>query len=129
MVYCNTWERKQKELNIQYISIFSFIIFLIGLCGAVLSRRFLNILISLQFFIISALINFLGFSLFVYELSYWDKSFVFFAIISVYLFLFMIVFYNYSKQTNIYWLDAMADMSLFKPDKSDWWGDEKDDSA
>ena len=129
MVYCNTWERKQKELNIQYISIFSFIIFLIGLCGAVLSRRFLNILISLQFFIISALINFLGFSLFVYDLSYWDKSFVFFAIISVYLFLFMIVFYNYSKQTNIYWLDAMADMSLFKPDKSDWWGDEKDDSA
>lgn len=129
MVYCNTQERKQKELNIQYISIFSFIIFLIGLCGAVLSRRFLNILISLQFFIISALINFLGFSLFVYDLSYWDKSFVFFAIISVYLFLFMIVFYNYSKQTNIYWLDAMADMSLFKPDKSDWWGDEKDDSA
>jgi NADH:ubiquinone oxidoreductase subunit K len=129
MVCCHTQERKQEKLNIQYISIFSFIIFLMGLCGAVLSRKFLNILISLQFFIISALINFLGFSLFVYDLSYWDKSYVFFAIISIYLFLFMIVFYNYSKQTNIYWLDAMADMALFKPDKSDWWGDEKDDSA
>ena len=100
-----------------------------GLCGAILSRRFLNILISLQFIIISALINFLGFSLFVYDLSYWDKSFVFFGIVSVYLFLFMIVFYNYSKQTNIYWLDVMVDMALFKTDKSDWWGDEKDDSA
>jgi len=116
-------------LNIQYISIFSFIIFLIGLCGTILSRRFINILISLQFFIISALINYLGFSLFVYDLSYWDKSFVFFAIISLYLLFFIIVFYNYSKQTNIYWLDAMADISLFKTDKSDWWGDEKDDSA
>jgi NADH:ubiquinone oxidoreductase subunit K len=100
-----------------------------GLCGVLLGRRFLSILISLQFFIISALINFFGFSLFVYDLSYWDKSFIFFAIISIYLFLFMIVFYNYSKQTNIYWLDTMADLGLFKQDKSDWWGDEKDDSV
>jgi len=83
----------------------------------------------MQFFVVAALINFFSFSLFVYDLSYWDKSFILFAFISIYLFLFMVVFYNYSKQTNIYWLDVMADYRLFKSGKSDWWGDEKDDSA
>jgi hypothetical protein len=43
------------------------------------------------------------------------------------LILFSLVYYNYSRQTQIYELDVLKDFRLFKPDKSDWWGDDRVD--
>jgi len=114
-------------LNLQYIVYLSFLIFLLGILGASFSRGFLSIIISFQFIIISSLCNFLAFSLFLYEASAWDKTFIFIAFAGIYLLLFAIVFYNYSRQTNIYELDARKDFGLFKFDRSDWWGEEKPD--
>lgn len=114
-------------MNLQYIVYFSFLIFLLGIFGASFSRGFLSIIISFQFIIISALCNFLAFSLFLYEASVWDKTFIFIAFAGIYLLLFAIVFYNYSRQTNVYELDARKDFGLFKFDRSDWWGEEKSD--
>lgn len=114
-------------MNIQYISYFSFALFLFGLFGASYNRSFLSIIISFQFLIVSSLINFLSFSLFLYQSLTWDKTFIIFAFISVYLILFSLVYYNYSRQTQIYELDVLKDFRLFKPDKSDWWGDDRVD--
>ena len=114
-------------MNIQDISFISFLIFLLGIFGASFCRGFLSIIISFQFVIISSLCNFFAFSLFLYESSVWDKTFIFFAYASIYLLLFAIVFYNYSRQTNVYELDARKDYGLFKFDLSDWWGEEKPD--
>ncbi len=115
-------------MNIAYINYFSFAIFLLGLFGVSFYASFLSIIISFQLIIISCLINFLSFSLFLYQALTWDKTFIILAFTSVYILLFTIVFYNYSRQTQIYELDAMQNFGLFNSDKSDWWGDEKIDN-
>jgi len=114
-------------LNLQYIVYLSFLIFLLGIFGASFSRSFLSIIISFQFIILSSMSNFFAFSLFLYDSSVWDKTFIFFALTCIYLLLFAIVFYNYSRQTGVYELDARKDFGLFKFDRSDWWGEEKPD--
>jgi len=116
-------------LNIQYISYISFALFLFGLFGASYYRSFLSIIISFQFLILSSLINFLSFALFLYQSLTWDKTFIIFSFISFYSLLFSIVFYNYSRQTQIYELDVLGDFRLFKSGKSDWWGDDKIDDT
>ena len=80
-------------------------------------------MVSFQFIIISALINFYSFSLFLYESSSWDKTFILLAFMSIYLALFSIVFYNYSRQTGVYELDVREDMRLLNFEKADWWGE------
>ncbi|MBM3705280.1 MAG: hypothetical protein FJW66_02020 [Actinobacteria bacterium] len=115
-------------MNIQLIGLIGFAIFLLGLFGATYYRSFLSIMISFQLLIVYSVINFFSFSLFIYVLSSWDKTFVFFAFIAIYTLLFMIVFYNYSKQTNIYGLEVLQDLRLFKFDRSDWWGEDNADT-
>ncbi len=112
-------------MNLQYLNFFGFTLFIIGTFGVIYSKRFLQILISFQLILISALLNFYSFSLFIYEASTWDKTFIIIAFISFYILLFSIVFYNYSRQTGVYELDVKEDMRLFKFEKSDWWGEEK----
>jgi NADH:ubiquinone oxidoreductase subunit K len=102
-------------------------LFLLGAFGAIYSRRFLSIMVSFQLIIISALINFYSFSLFIYESSTWDKTFILLAFMSIYLAAFSIVFYNYSRQTGVYELDVREDMRLFKFEKADWWGEDSID--
>jgi len=101
--------------------------FILGIFGAIYSRRFLAIMVSFQLIIISVLINFYSFSLFIYESSTWDKTFILLSFISIYLVMFSIVFYNYSRQTGVYELDVKEDMRLFKFEKADWWGEESID--
>ena len=84
-------------------------------------------MVSFQFIIISALINFYSFSLFLYESSSWDKTFILLAFMSIYLALFSIVFYNYSRQTGVYELDVREDMRLLNFEKADWWGEDSVD--
>ena len=81
-------------------------------------------LLSLQFIIISGGINFLGFSKFIYQETIWDKIFIFMGIISIYLLVFLILFYGYSRINDIYKEIELGDYRLFKIDKSDWWGDD-----
>ena len=114
-------------MNIQIINFLGFTLFLLGIFGATYSRRFLSVIVSFQLIIISALINFYGFSLFIYEASTWDKTFILLAFMSIYLAVFSIVFYNYSRQTGVYELDVREDMRLFKFEKSDWWGEDSTD--
>ncbi len=113
-------------MNIQYLSIFSFSIALAGICTVSIVKRFLSIIISIQLVIISAIVNFYCYSLFLYNLSGWDKIFVFFAVIVLYMLLFLAVFYNYLKQTGIYEIDSLSNLNLFMCTKSDWWGEDKD---
>jgi NADH:ubiquinone oxidoreductase subunit K len=114
-------------LNIQIINFLSFTLLVLGIFGAAYSRRFLSIMISFQLIIISALLNFYSFSLFLYESSTWDKTFILLAFMSIYLVAFSIVFYNYSRQTGVYELDVKEDMRLFKFEKADWWGEDSTD--
>jgi NADH:ubiquinone oxidoreductase subunit K len=114
-------------LNLQLISYFSFSIFLLGLFGVSFYKSFLSILISFQLIIFSALINFFSFSLFLYNESVWDKAFTLLAIISVYLLMFSIVYYNFTASGNIKDKSPFGlrdDYFLFKLDKSDWWGED-----
>jgi len=115
-------------LNLQFINYFSFLLFLLGLFGVSYYKSFLSIMISLQVMILAGAINFFSFSVFLYQEPIWDKIFVIFGFISIYLLLFSIVFYNYSKQNMIYRNIALDDYKLFKIEKADWWGDEKLDS-
>jgi NADH:ubiquinone oxidoreductase subunit K len=112
-------------LNLQYIILSSFAIFLLGMFGVTFYRSFLSVMVSFQLITLASLINFFGFSLFLYEASRWDKTFIFFAFVSIYLMLFSIVFYNYSTQTGVYELDVKRDFRFFRFSKSDWWGEDK----
>ncbi len=114
-------------MNLQLISYFSFLIFLLGLFGVSFYKGFLSILISFQIIIISALINFFSFSLFLYNESVWDKIFTLLGIISVYLLMFSIVYYNFATGGKIRGKVSFGtrdDFMLFKLDKSDWWGED-----
>ena len=114
-------------MNIQLISYFSFSIFLLGLFGVSFYKSFLSILISFQLIIVSALINFFSFSLFLYSESVWDKTFTLLGIISVYLLMFSIVYYNFAiggKIRDKAPFGLRDDYMLFKLDKSDWWGED-----
>ena len=114
-------------MNLQLINYFSFLIFLLGLFGVSFYKSFLSILISFQLIIISALINFFSFSLFLYSESVWDKTFTLLGIISVYLLMFSIVYYNFATGGKIRdkaLFGPRDDYLLFKLDKSDWWGED-----
>lgn len=113
-------------MNLQYINFFSLALLLLGIYGISSSARFLSVIISVQIIIVSSVINFFSFSLFLYNLSSWDKTFIFFALAALYLFSFLLVFYNYSKQSGLYEIDVLGDLRLFKLSKSDWWGEDKD---
>jgi len=112
-------------LNLQYINFFSFALFIIGVFGTIYCRKFLSVIISLQLIVISAMINFYSFGLFIYQSSTWGLVFVLISFISIYLLFFSIVFYNYSLQTGIHDFDVKKDMRIFKFEKADWWGEEK----
>ena len=112
-------------MNLQLIIMSSFAIFLLGIFGLTFYRSLLSAIISFQFIIFSATINFFGFSLFLYNASTWDKTFIFFAFVSIYMLLFLIVFYNYSTQTGVYELDVKKDFRFFMFSRSDWWGEDK----
>ena len=114
-------------MNLQLINYFSFLIFLVGLFGVSFYKSFLSILISLQLIIVSALINFFSFSLFLYSESVWDKTFTLLGTISVYLLMFSILYYNFATGGKIRDKAPFGpgdDYLLFKLDKSDWWGED-----
>ncbi len=111
-------------MSLQFTIYFSFLLFLLGLFGILYFKNYMSHLLSLQLIIISGGINFLGFSKFLYQETIWDKIFIFIGIISIYLLVFLILFYGYSRLNDIYKEIELEDYRLFRIDKSDWWGDE-----
>jgi len=71
-------------MNFQFIIYFNFLIFLMGVFGIFYGKDIISVFISFQFIIISAVINFLSFSQFLYQNSLWDEIFVIIGIISIY---------------------------------------------
>ena len=111
-------------MSLQLIIYFSFLFFLLGVFGIFYSKDIISVFVSYQFIIISAAFNFLGFSQFLYRDSIWDKIFIIFGVISIYLLMFCIVFYLYS---NLNYLDKkilLMEFRLFRIEKSNWWGED-----
>ncbi|MCL4377434.1 MAG: hypothetical protein M1409_03460 [Actinobacteria bacterium] len=115
-------------MNLQIINYFSFFLFVLGLFGISYYKNFLSTVISMQIMFVAGIINFFSFAEFLYQEPVWDKIFVIFSAIVIYLLLFSIVFYKYSKQNQVYGNInniEFADYKLFKIEKTDWWGDDK----
>lgn len=97
--------------------------FILGLFGTLYSKDIVSILISLQFVIMSAGINFSSFSQTVYQDPLRGMIFVFMAFITIYLFLFTLIFYIYINLTHFDSESLLKDLVLFKLNRRDWWGD------
>ncbi len=111
-------------MNFQFIIYFNFLLFLMGVFGIFYSRDIISVFISYQFIIISAVINFLNFSQFLYQSSLWDKIFIIFGITSLYFLMFCIIYYIYLKLDILDKEALYRDFKLFKITRSDWWGED-----
>src|SRR3972149_8804284 len=111
-------------MNFQFIIYFNFFLFLMGVFGIFYSRDIISVFISYQFIIISAVINFLNFSQFLYQSSLWDKIFIIFGITSLYFLMFCIIYYIYLKLDILDKEALYRDFKLFKITRSDWWGED-----
>lgn len=111
-------------MDITFIFYSGSLLFLIGVFAALFFNEISKILISLQFILTAAVINFLGFSQILYGTSVWAVTFVFIAVAVIFLFQYVIVFY---LKANIYHyktdkLNYSSSLYYFKT--SDWLGDE-----
>ncbi len=111
-------------MNFQFIIYFNLLLFLMGLFGICYSKDIVSVFISYQFIIISAVINFLSFSQFLYQSSLWDKIFIIFGITSVYFLMFCIIYYIYLKLDVLDKETLYRDFKLFRITRSDWCGED-----
>lgn len=87
----------------------------------------MSLLISFHLIIVSGCINFLGFSLFLYKSSIWDKIFIFIGMISIYIFMFSLIFYRYCEASSWGSKGISKDFEnfrLFELDLGSWWGED-----
>jgi len=112
-------------LSIQFVLYFSFILFLLGIFGVLYKKDFVSSMVSFQLIIFSAVINFLGFSHFIYQASTFDKVFILIGIIVLELYAFSILYYKYSSRTYKLTVAGEEDHRVFVFCKSDWWGDDQ----
>lgn len=111
-------------MNITFIFLSSSILFLIGVFASLFFKNISRIIISLQLVFTAAIINFLGFSQILYGTSIWAVTFMLIAVITIFLFQYMIIFY---LKSNIYQyktdkLDFSSGLYNFKI--NDWLGDD-----
>lgn len=111
-------------MNITFIFFSSTLLFLIGVFASLFFKNVSGIIISLQLIFTAAIINFLGFSQILYGTSVWAVTFILIAVITIFLFQFVIIFY---LKSNIYQyktdkLDFSSSLYYFKI--NDWLGDE-----
>jgi len=115
-------------VSLQFVFCFSFLLFLLGLFGVLYRVDIVSILISLQFIVISSMVNFLSFSYFLYQDATWAIVFIFLGIIPLYLLMFCMVFYSYSSFNNLSSnpdnISVVNNFRLFELSKSDWWGED-----
>ncbi|MDD3520636.1 MAG: hypothetical protein PHU65_05285 [Actinomycetota bacterium] len=111
-------------MNITFIFFSSSLLFLIGVFASLFFKNISRIIVSLQFILTAAIINFLGFSQILYGTSVWAVTFVFIAVITIFLFQYVIIFY---LKSNMYQyktdkLDFSTNLYYFKI--KEWLGDE-----
>lgn len=111
-------------MNFELIIYFSFALFLLGIFGILYSRNILSLLITFQMIILSAIINFFSFSQFLYGQAVADKVFIIFGTISLYLFMFAIIYFIHIRQNILDRNRTIKEFKLFKTTKSDWWGED-----
>lgn len=112
-------------MNIQIIITISFIMFILGLFGILYAKDIVSVLIASQFIIMSGGVNFISFSQTVYQAPLRGMLFVFLAFMTLYLFLFALVFYLYIHLTHFDSESLLKDFMLYKLNIRDWWGDER----
>ncbi|HEY4662858.1 MAG TPA: hypothetical protein VIH07_04185 [Candidatus Humimicrobiaceae bacterium] len=112
-------------MNFQFIIYFSLLVFLMGIFGIFYNRDIISVFISFQFIIISAVINFLSFSQFLYQSSLWDEIFIIFGIASIYFLMFCIICYFYLKLDLLDREALNRDFILFKVVRHDWCGEDE----
>lgn len=111
-------------MNFQLIIYFSLLIFLMGVFGLFYSSDIISIFISFQLILISAVLNFLSFSQFLYQSSLWDKTFIIFGIISIYFLMFSVIYYFYIKLDILDKEALHREFKLFKITRRDWYGED-----
>src|SRR4030066_1332027 len=112
-------------MNFQFIIYFSLLVFLMGIFGIFYSRDNISVFISFQFIIISAVINFLSFSQFLYQSSLWDEIFIIFVIASIYFLMFCIISYFYLKLDLLDKKALSRDFFIFKVERHNWCGEDE----
>ena len=95
-----------------------------GVFGIFYSKDIISVFVSYQFMIISAVINFLCFSQFLYQCSLWGGMFIIFGVVSIYFLMFCIICYIYLKLDPLDKEMLYREFRLFKITGSDWWGED-----
>lgn len=84
-------------MNLTFIFYISFALFIIGLFGVLFFKNITAAIISIQFIIVSSMINFLSFSQILYETATAVLAFVLLSIFLIIIFQFAIIVYLYSN--------------------------------
>lgn len=113
-------------MNFQLIIYINILFFLIGIFGILYSGELLSIIISFHFIMISAILNFLNFSMFLYQQVLWDKIFIIIGSIIIYLIMFCLVYYINLAGDPLDKQIFNKDLRMFRIAVSDWWGEDKD---
>ena len=113
-------------MNFQLIIYINFLFFLIGIFGIFYSRDIISVFVSLHFIIISAVVNFLSFSKFLYQQLLWDKLFIILGVIIIYFIMFCMVYYIFLTGSPLDKEVFYKDFRIFRITISDWWGEDKD---
>ena len=113
-------------MSLQLIIYINILFFLIGIFGILYSRELLSIIISFHFIMVSAILNFLSFSMFLYQQLLWDKIFIVTGSIVIYLIMFCLVYYIYLVRDPLDKEIFYKDLRMFRITVSDWWGEDKD---
>ncbi len=113
-----------KIMNFELIIYFSLSLFLLGVFGVFYSRNIMSLLVTFQMIIIASIINFFSFSQFLYNQAIWDKVFIIFGTITLYLYMFAIIYFIYINQDILERKGYMEEFKIFKTTKSDWWGED-----
>ncbi len=108
----------------QLIVYFNFLLLLIGVFGIFYSKDIISVFISFQFIIISASMNFLSFSQFLYQRSLWDKIFIIFGITIIYFLMFCLIYYIYSNREIPGKEMLYKEFKIFEIVRNDWWGED-----
>ncbi|OFW61666.1 MAG: hypothetical protein A2Z35_06225 [Actinobacteria bacterium RBG_19FT_COMBO_36_27] len=113
-------------MNFQLIIYINFLFFLIGIFGIFYSRDIISVFVSLHFIIISAVVNFLSFSKFLYQQLLWDKVFIILGVIIIYFIMFCLIYYIFLNRSPLDKEVFYKDFRIFKITRSDWFGEDKD---
>lgn len=113
-------------MNFQLIIYINLLFFLMGIFGLLYSRNIISVFVSLQFIIISAILNFLSFSRFLYQRLLWDKIFIIIGVTVIYFIMFCLIYYIYSKSGPLSREIFYRDFKIFRMTVSDWWGEDGD---